>query len=123
MSAVGQPAHRIDALGKVTGQTLYPGDVNRPGQAAAKILFAGRPHAIIRSLDVSAAEALSGVMAVFTARDVPVNEYGLLVPDQPVFCGPGSSKPFAERVRFVTHRDVNRAQVEQAVAVLRRLAT
>lgn len=101
MSAVGQPAHRIDALGKVTGQTLYPGDINRPGQAAAKILFAGRPHAIIRSLDVSAAEALPGVIAVFTARDVPVNEYGLLVPDQPVFCGPGSSKPFAERVRFV----------------------
>jgi len=28
----------------------------------------------------------------------------------------------AERVRFVTHRDVSRAQVEQAVAVLRRLA-
>lgn len=101
MSAVGQSAHRIDALGKVTGQCLYPGDINRPGQAFAKILFAGRPHAIIRSLELSAAEALPGVIAVFTAKDVPVNEYGLMVRDQPVLCGPGSSKPFADRVRFI----------------------
>ena len=27
---------------------------------------------------------------VFTARDVPRNEYGLIIPDQPVLCGPGS---------------------------------
>jgi hypothetical protein len=32
---------------------------------------------------------------------VPVNEYGLIMPDQPVLCGPGSSKPYADRVRFV----------------------
>jgi CO/xanthine dehydrogenase Mo-binding subunit len=30
-----------------------------------------------------------------------VNEYGLIMPDQPVLCGPGSTKPYAERVRFV----------------------
>jgi len=66
-----------------------------------KVLFAGRPHAIIRRIDTSQAEAVPGVLAVFTARDVPVNEYGLILPDQPVLCGPGSSKPFADRVRFV----------------------
>ena len=66
-----------------------------------KILFAGRPHARIRRLDTSQAEALDGVLAVFTAKDVPVNEYGLIMPDQPVLCGPGSSKPYADRVRFV----------------------
>ncbi len=32
---------------------------------------------------------------------MPVNEYGLIYPDQPVLCGPGSTKPYAERVRFV----------------------
>ncbi|MCJ7708159.1 MAG: aldehyde oxidase, partial [Anaerolineales bacterium] len=101
MSTVGQSVHRIDALGKVTGKTLYPGDINLPGQATMKILFAGRPHALIRRLDTAKAEAVAGVLAVFTARDVPVNEYGLIMPDQPVLCGPGSSKPFADRVRFV----------------------
>ena len=52
-------------------------------------------------IDTAQAEALPGVLAVFTAKDVPVNEYGLDHADQPVLCGPGSSKPYADRVRFV----------------------
>ena len=101
MSSIGQAVARIDALGKVTGKTAFPGDIDRPDQAHMKILFAGRPHARIRRLDTAAAEAMAGVLAVFTARDVPVNEYGLIVPDQPVLCGPGSAKPYTDRVRFV----------------------
>jgi len=101
MSQIGQSVQRSDAIGKVTGQTLFPGDINLPNQLAMKILFAGRPHAIIRSIDTCQAEALEGVVAVFTAKDVPVNEYGLSMPDQPVLCGPGSAKPYADRVRFV----------------------
>jgi CO/xanthine dehydrogenase Mo-binding subunit len=77
MSIVGQPIHRIDALGKVTGETLYPGDINMTDQAYIKILFAAQPHAIVRSIDTSKADALPGVIATFTAKDVPVNEYGL----------------------------------------------
>jgi CO/xanthine dehydrogenase Mo-binding subunit len=101
MTDIGRSAPRSDALAKVTGTACYPGDIDRPGQAHLKILFAGRPHAVIRRLDVSAAEVTPGVIGVFTARDVPVNEYGLIMPDQPVLCGPGSDKPFADRVRFV----------------------
>ncbi len=101
MSAFGLPFPRPDAYGKVTGQALYPGDLNYPRQAHMKILFARRAHAIIRRLDTSRAEALEGVLAVFTAKDVPHNEYGLITSDQPVLCGPGSSKPYADRVRFI----------------------
>ncbi len=101
MKNVGRSEKRVDATGKVTGKTLFPGDINMPNQAYMKILFAGRPHAIIRRLDTSAVEAHPGVIAVFTAKDVPVNEYGLIMPDQPVLCGPGSSKANADRVRFV----------------------
>lgn len=98
---VGQSVHRVDAAGKVTGAAEYPGDINLANQAYMKVLFARRPHAIVRRIDISRAEALAGVLAVFTAKDVPVNEYGLSSPDQPVLCGPGSSKPFADRVRFI----------------------
>lgn len=101
MEFVGQSIPRIDALGKVTGQTPYPGDLNFPNQAAMKIVFADRPHGRILSVDTTRAEALEGVLAVFTARDVPVNEYGLIMPDQPVLCGPGSSKPGADVVHFI----------------------
>ncbi len=101
MSAVGQSIPRIDARAKVTGEALFSGDINLPDQAHMKILFADRPHALIRKIDTSKADALDGVLAVFTARDVPVNEYGLIMPDQPVLCGPGSSKPYADRVRWI----------------------
>ncbi len=100
-NAIGKSLPRIDARGKVTGETQYPGDITLPNQAYMKILFARRPHAIIKNIDTSAAEAMRGVIAVFTAKDVPVNEYGLQIPDQPVLCGPGSDKPYADRVRFV----------------------
>ena len=101
MTFIGQPIQRIDARGKVTGETLFPGDINLPNQAYMKILFAARPHAIVRSIDTSEAEIFPGVIAIFTAKDVPVNEYGLIYNDQPVLCGPGSSKPYTDRVRFI----------------------
>ncbi|HWR65598.1 MAG TPA: xanthine dehydrogenase family protein molybdopterin-binding subunit [Bellilinea sp.] len=100
MMTIGQSVPRIDAVGKVKGEALYPGDINLENQAFLKILFAGRPHAVIRSLDAEEARALPGVLAVFTAEDVPANEYGLIVKDQPVLCGLNSNKPFADRVRF-----------------------
>jgi CO/xanthine dehydrogenase Mo-binding subunit len=101
MSTIGRSIHRTDAHVKVTVETLYPGDINKPDQAYMKILFANRPHAIIHRIDTSKAEAIEGVLAVFTAKDVPVNEYGLIMPDQPVLCSPGSAKPFTDRVRFI----------------------
>jgi CO/xanthine dehydrogenase Mo-binding subunit len=101
MPSIGRSAQRTDAHGKVTGETLFPGDINMPNQAYMKILFAGQPHAIIHTINTSKAEELDGVLGVFTAKDVPVNEYGLIMPDQPVLCGPGSDKPNADRVRFI----------------------
>lgn len=98
---VGRSISRIDAVAKVKGEAVYPGDIQMPGMAFMKILFANRPHAIIRHIDTTKAEALAGVLCVLTAKDVPNNEYGLISPDQPVLCGPGSNKPFADRVRFV----------------------
>ncbi len=100
--AIGKSIHRVDALGKVTGATPYPGDIDMDGQLWMKIRFADRVHARILSIDTAEAEAYPGVVAVFTAKDVPVNEYGLIVRDQPVLCGPGSSKAGADIVRCVS---------------------
>ena len=84
---VGQSITRVDAVGKVTGQTLYPGDLTMPGMLHMKVLFARRPHARIKRLDVSKARAAPGVVAVLTAQDVPVNEFGLVTFDAPVLAG------------------------------------
>ncbi|MFZ5911105.1 MAG: xanthine dehydrogenase family protein molybdopterin-binding subunit [Chloroflexota bacterium] len=98
---IGQSKPRVDALDKVTGAALYSGDLSMKGMLHMKILFAGRPHARVKRILVDRAQAAPGVAAIFTARDVPVNEYGLQWKDQPVLCGPGSSKPGADIVRFV----------------------
>lgn len=88
--AVGHSIKRIDALGKVTGETPYPGDIDIEGQLWMKIRFSDRAHARVLEIDTSEAEALPGVVRIFTAKDVPQNEYGLMTKDQPVLCGPGS---------------------------------
>ena len=74
-----------------------------PGQAYMKMLMAHRPHAIVKRVDTSKAEALPGVLTVLTSQDVPCNEFGYYTYDQPVLCGP-SEKPYADRVRFVGDR-------------------
>ena len=98
---VGKSIKRLDALGKVTGQTIYPGDRTYSDELWLKALFARRPHARVVSIETEQAKALPGVIDVLTAKDVPVNQYGLQVPDQPVLCGPGSNKKGGDIVRFV----------------------
>jgi len=101
MSVIGQSITRVDAVGKVTGATSYPGDLVMPGMLQMKILFAGRPHARLKRIDTSKAQSMKGVVAVLTAKDVPNNEYGLIMPDQPVLVGPGSDKVGGDTARFV----------------------
>ncbi len=91
-----QTITRVDALGKVTGDVPYPGDVTPENLLHAKVLFSGQPHARMLSMDISKAESYPGVVAVLTASDVPVNEYGLIMPDQPVLVGLGSDKPYCD---------------------------
>jgi CO/xanthine dehydrogenase Mo-binding subunit len=86
-NSIGKSLPRIDARGKVTGETRYSGDLSMPGMLHAKILFADRPHARVLKIDLSEAEKIQGVVKIFTAQDVPINEYGLQIPDQPVLCG------------------------------------
>jgi CO/xanthine dehydrogenase Mo-binding subunit len=96
---IGQSVKRIDAVGKVTGEAVYPGDINREGQLWLKIVFSDRAHARVVDVDAGPALAAPGVVAVFTSRDVPHNEYGLVMKDQPVICGPGGDKPGTDVVR------------------------
>ena len=91
--SIGQTAYRIDAPGKVTGQTLYPADITPAGLLHGKVLFSNQPHARMLAMDLDDALAVPGVLTILTAQDVPVNEYGLIFPDQPVLVGLGSDKP------------------------------
>ena len=119
-NTVGKSLPRVDARGKVTGETLYSGDLTMPEMLHMKILFSDRPHARVKAVDTTKAESSPGVVAIYTAKDIPVNEYGLQWQDQPVLCGPGSAKPGADVVRFVGDQVavvVAETEAQAAVAV------
>ena len=81
---IGISLPRIDARAKVTGRAPYPGDLSMPGMLHAKVLFARRPHARVKTIDLREALRVPGVVAIFTGADVPNNEYGLVLFDAPV---------------------------------------
>lgn len=78
---------RPDGAPKVTGQLQYLTDMTLPDMIHGRVLRSEYPYARILSIDTSEAEALEGVYAVLTSKDVPgLNRFGIATPDQPVFC-------------------------------------
>jgi nicotinate dehydrogenase large molybdopterin subunit len=82
--AVGQRATRPDGRLHGLGQTRYIDDWYFPGMLFAKIKRAGVASAKIKSIDTKEAEAMPGVVAVITGKDIPCNSFGPSLKDQPV---------------------------------------
>jgi aerobic carbon-monoxide dehydrogenase large subunit len=76
---VGQPVRRSEDPTLVRGEGCYTDDLNQPGQAYAVIVRSRDAHGVIRSIDIAAAKAMPGVLAVFGAADL--SAYG------PLKCG------------------------------------
>ena len=64
----------------VQGQGTYTSDISLPGQLHACFVRSPWAHARITSLDVTEAQAMSGVRAVVTARDVEQAGLGPIMP-------------------------------------------
>src|SRR5438270_7742077 len=71
LSVVGKSFPRVEGPEKVTGRARYAGDIRLPGQLYARVLRSPHPHARIRRIDTSRAEALPGVHAVLSAANSP----------------------------------------------------
>ena len=67
---IGKRTPRPDGADKVTGRAAYAADTTMPGMIWGKVLRSPHPHARIKSIDTSKAEALPGVMAVVTSKDI-----------------------------------------------------
>jgi CO/xanthine dehydrogenase Mo-binding subunit len=66
------PAHH-DFVDKVKGSLHYAADWRLPGMLHGRVVRSPLPSARITGIDVAAARALPGVVAVLTAADVPSN--------------------------------------------------
>src|SRR5439155_766312 len=89
----GQPIGRLDGIEKVSGAARYSADVTLPGIVWGTALRSPLPHARILRIDTSKARALSGVLAVLTAADLPDILVGRRMFDMPLLA--------RERVRFI----------------------
>lgn len=70
-TVVGKSVQRVDAVAKVTGKAKYTDDFLARDMLVGKILRSPYAHAIVKKIDMSKAQALSGVEAVLTHEDVP----------------------------------------------------
>lgn len=85
---VGKSLPRVDAWSKVSGAVKYGADISMDGQLFARVLRSKLPHALVLGIDKSAALAMPGVEAVFTASDFPgTNRIGYVLRDQPALVG------------------------------------
>ena len=62
LSVVGKPTPRVDGPLKATGAARYTYDIELPGMLYGAILRSPWPHARVRSIDLSAAQHLAGVL-------------------------------------------------------------
>ncbi|HYP27967.1 MAG TPA: molybdopterin cofactor-binding domain-containing protein [Blastocatellia bacterium] len=74
---IGKPFRKVDARAKCTGQTRFADDITLPRMLHAKLLRSPVPHAAVKSVDVSRALRLPGVVAAITGKDLPI-PYGIL---------------------------------------------
>ena len=72
LKTVGHPTSRIDAMKRVTGAATYTGDLRVPGMLYARVLRSPYPHARIKRIDLSRAQALPGVKAILTHENCDV---------------------------------------------------
>ncbi|HNV71773.1 MAG TPA: xanthine dehydrogenase family protein molybdopterin-binding subunit, partial [Candidatus Ozemobacteraceae bacterium] len=90
---VGKSVERVDSLEKVTGAAQYVDDINfGPDLLHAEIVESPHAHALIKSIDTSAAEKVPGVVKVVTGKDFPV-KFGMYMKDRYIFA--------IDRVRFI----------------------
>jgi len=116
--ALGASVTRVDAAEKARGRARYVADLQVPGALHGKVLRSELPHAGIRGIDASAAEAMPGVVCVLTGADLADIDgyYGHALRDRPIVA--------IDRVRFIGEpvaavAALTEAQAEAAVRAIR----
>ena len=100
---VGKPLPKVDALKLVQGKPAFVADFQQPGMLYAKVLHSPYAHARIKDIDASQAEALPGVHAVLTYKNVPRVVYSTAGQSHPI-PGPLDYASFDNKVRYVGDR-------------------
>ena len=90
--AIGQPVRRVEDASLLQGRGQYTDDVNRPGQVYCAMVRSQQAHGILRGIDIEAARAMPGVIAIYTGADLAIAGYGAM-PFRVALQGRGGAAP------------------------------
>jgi CO/xanthine dehydrogenase Mo-binding subunit/CO/xanthine dehydrogenase FAD-binding subunit len=93
---IGKPLTQLEGPDKVSGRAVYTHDMTLTDMAFAAVLRSPHAHARIRSVDLTRARAMPGVVAAISGTDFPDIKY--------LNAGPAFSDRYAmarDKVRFV----------------------
>src|SRR5262249_20823148 len=75
---IGQPVRRFEDKRLLSGNGRFQNDVNLPGQAYGYVLRSPHAHAAIHRMDLAAALAAPGVLAIYTGDDLAAAGMGTM---------------------------------------------
>lgn len=116
---IGKDILRVDAKDKTLGKAKYADDFYLDGMLYGKNVFSKYARALVLSIDTSEAKMMPGVVAVFTAKDIPGKRYiGHLAQDWPGMIDIGEqTKYIGDTLAMVVAE--SRAQAEAAVKAVK----
>ena len=116
--SIGTRLPKYHAQDLVLGQHRYVDDIRMDGMKVGALKFSDHPRALIKSLDLSAAEAHPGVLRIFTAADVPGDRHiGLIKQDWPLMIAVGENTRYVGDVLAVVVAESD-AVAREAVAMI-----
>jgi carbon-monoxide dehydrogenase large subunit len=113
---IGAPLRRVEDKRFLTGHGRFVADIELSGALACALVRSPHAHAAIRRIDVAAARAMPGVVAVFTGADMAADG---VVPMRPLWVVRSrDGSPMAEPARFALARETVRHVGEPVAAVV-----
>ena len=103
MSIIGTTKPIHDAVEKATGRAVYAGDMVLPGMRFVAMLWSPLPHALVKSIDASMAEAVPGVAAVLHCFNTTQQKF-TRYRNRKWQMLPDDERIFNDRVRFIGDR-------------------
>jgi len=76
--AIGQPVSRKEDPALLRGEGRYSDDLTLPGQLHAVMVRSRHAHGLLRGVDTAEAQAMPGVVGVYTAADLREGGIGLM---------------------------------------------
>ena len=89
---IGDSPSRYRGFEQALGERPFVDDMSVPGMLHGGMVLSEHPRAKVNAIDVSEAQAMPGVVRIFTAADVPGERgTGLNYPDLPIFVAVGET--------------------------------